>query len=151
MGAGESQSTPMIQPSPSSFPGTLRQPCRIHVLNQVYHQVKNLGPDGYVEHRHRLVGHHEFWTQYKGSGYGYPLALASAQFVGKSMHELLGRSYLNVVHYRLDPFLHFFLVLANFLDSERFGDDLFDRHSRVQRLVGILEDYLDLTPERFQF
>ena len=36
------------------------------------------------------------------------------------------------------------------MDDERLGDDRADRLARIQRRVGILEDHLDLAPQRGQ-
>ena len=39
-------------------------------------------------------------------------------------------------------------VGADAVDDERLGQDVADRHARVERRVGVLEDVLDLPPDR---
>ena len=59
-------------------------------LLQVLHQVEDLGLDGHVEGRHRLVGHDQLGLEGQGPGQADPLALAAGELVGVAVDRLAG-------------------------------------------------------------
>src|SRR5260370_921183 len=57
------------------------QKCEREPLLQVFEQSQNIGLDGCIPRRRRLIGNHKSWFTSQRLGNGYSLALASAQFV----------------------------------------------------------------------
>ena len=114
---------------------------------QLFQQVDDLRLDGDVQRRDRFVAHQDAGTQRKGPRDPDPLTLPPGELVritvdvvGVEPHHvqqllnttpmLLGRQHVG-------------------MDRKRFADDVTDRHPRVQRGVGVLEDHLDVAAHVF--
>jgi len=111
-----------------------RQP---HLLLQLHQQVDDLGLDGDVERAHGLVAYQQPGAQDKRPGYPDALALAARELVGVAV-DLVGQQP-DPLHHRLD---HPRPVPSRQLRPqrhERLGDDLPDRHARVERRQRVLE------------
>ena len=62
--------------------------------------------------------------------------------MGKPVEEIFRRDQFDVAHRTLHPRLDLCLVLRGLLNTDRLGDDLLDRHARIERLERILKDDL---------
>jgi len=69
--------------------------------------------------------------------------------VGVAVDEVLGRPQAGVFQRPMDPRRPLGFVRREVMDLERFSDDLTDDHQRVERLVGVLEDHLDVAAQGF--
>src|SRR4051812_963470 len=115
---------------------------------QVAKKVEDLGLDRDVEGRHRLVGDDQLRIEGESPRYADALALAARELVREAV------VVLGVEADRLHQLLHAPLApplsLVDPVDLERVGDDRADGLARVERRVRVLEDHLDLAPERLQ-
>ena len=117
----------------------------LEVLLQVGEQVDHLSLDRDVECRDGFVGDHELGAERQRAGDPDPLPLAARELVRKAVVVLRREPNL------LEKLLHLPLSLApvaDAVDRERRADDRPDPLARVQRGVGILEDNLQLPPQR---
>ena len=114
---------------------------------QILQQIDDLRLHRDVERRHRLVAHHQPWPQYQRPRDPHPLALAA----GKLMRKPLRRPHRQPdqpQHLRhLPPRRR---VGLRAMDQQRLHDDVFHRHARIERAVGVLENNLHPRPHRAQ-
>src|SRR5207247_766372 len=96
------------------------------------------------EHRDGFVGHQELRLQDGGPRDRYALSLAPGELVRKAEQEGPRRSQPRIGERLLDPGLRFGAVPAQAIHDQRLRDDVVDGLFRVQRLVRILEDDLEL-------
>ena len=103
-------------------------------------EVQDLGPDGNVQGRHRLVQEDELRRRDEGAGDGDALPLAAAELVGIERGALAREpDHLQNV---ADASSRGGAAQAIF-SGQRLGDDVFHAHSRIERAEGILEHRLD--------
>ena len=81
-------------------------------------------------------------TMNLGAGDADALALAAGELM-RVAHGVLGVE-ADELHQLHDALAALLLVFAQLVHVERFADDVFDRHARVERGVRILEDHLHL-------
>ena len=112
---------------------------------QVLEQVDDLGLDRYVERGDRLVGDDQLGPQRERAGNPDALPLAAGELVRVAV------VVLGVEADQLEQLLHGALDPARRLDllqPERRAHDRPHRVPGIERGVGILEDHLDLAPQR---
>src|SRR4249920_773217 len=112
---------------------------------ELLEQVHDLRLDRDVERRHRLVEDHHPRVEGERPCDADALPLAARELMWEAV-RVLGRE-----PDRAQELLHSAIPLASAveaMDPERLGDDVPDRHARVQRGVRILEDDLDVPPDR---
>ena len=116
----------------------------LELLAQVFEQVDDLGLDGHVQRRHRLVADDELRVQAQRPGDPHPLALAAAHLVRVAVRELRGQpAYGEQLG---DPAVAPARVRLDAVDAHRLVQDGADLHAGVERAVRVLEDDLDLLP-----
>ena len=118
---------------------------QVELLLQVGEQVDHLRLDRDVERRDGLVGDHELGPERQRARDPDALPLAAGELVRKPV-VVLGRE-----PHLLEQLLHLPLSLppvADAVDRERRADDLSHPLARVQRRVRVLEDDLELPPQR---
>ena len=112
------------------------------LLPQVGEQVDDLGLDGHVQRRHRLVRHQQLRLHAQRPGDGHPLALSAGHLrwtlvqialLHPHIVELEGRLCPQAAPGRLHP-----------VDTHRLGNDLRRRHPGIETGGGVLEDDLPL-------
>ena len=112
---------------------------------QVLEQVDDLRLDRHVEGAHRFVGHDQLGPQGQGPGDPDALPLAAGELVRVAV-VVLGveaDEFEQFLHVAFDPAGH-----LDVLQPERGAYDPSDRVPGVERRVGVLEDHLDLAPQR---
>ena len=114
---------------------------------QVEQQVDDLRLDRDVERRDRLVGDDQRRVQRERAGDADALALAAGERVREAVH--VGGRQLHQVEQLAHP-PPALLERAHAVDQQRLGDDVGDRHARVERRERVLEDHLHLAPQRPQ-
>src|SRR5579884_768757 len=136
----------------------------LEFLLQLFHEVEDLRLDGHVERRHRFVGDHEIGPKSERSGDADALTLAAAELVWVAV-DVLGRESDGLQQLlndgppapgRAAQTPATVAVFAQVVPSrngagkifERLGYDLVDRHPRVKRAEGVLEDHLHLPTHR---
>ena len=112
-------------------------------LLQIPHQVEDLGLDGNVERRNRLVGDDEFRVERERSGEADTLPLTARELVRIQLGRAGGETDLAE---ELDDTFVLRTTVTDPLDDERLPDDRLDAHARVERGVRVLEDHLQVTP-----
>ncbi len=117
---------------------------QVELALQVFQQVDDLGLDGYVQRRNRLVADDELRPQRDRARDADALSLATGELVRVPV-VVLGVE-ADALHERLHVGLDAVLGLDP-LDPEGRPDDRADRVPRVQRRVRILEDHLNVAPE----
>src|SRR5436309_2384493 len=117
------------------------------LLAQLQEELEDLRADRDVEHRDGFVGHQELRIQDEGPRDRYALSLAPGELVRKAEQEVPRRSQPRIGERLLDPGLRFGAVPAQAIPDQRLRDDIVDGLFRVQRLVRILEDDLELLPQ----
>ena len=120
---------------------------KVQLLLQILHQVKDLGLDGYVQGRYRLVAYNELWIDRQRPGDSDSLAPAAVQLMGICVYQTLGQSHQvhDLLHLLCDGGL--FIGLVNTLHQQRFNDCLADRHPGIQGSKGVLEYNLHILPQ----
>ena len=112
---------------------------------QILEQVDDLGLDRHVQRGNRLVGDDQLGPQRERAGNPDALPLAAGELVRVAV------VVLGVEADQLEQLLDGALDPAGRLDllqPERGADDGADRVPGIERGVGILEDHLDLAPQR---
>ena len=113
---------------------------------QLAEQVDHLRLHAHVEGRGRLVQHDEGRRQHEGARHRDALALPAGELVRIAMprrwvepdvDQRLGGAAIALLEAR-----------ARLVHLQPFGDDVADRHARAERAIGVLEDYLEVAPER---
>jgi len=99
-------------------------------LAKIQQQVHNLCLDRDIERAQRLITNDEVRFESECSGNAYPLTLPPAEFVRVARHAIRAKSYL--VEQLSNERFAFGNGLADIVDNERFGNDLFDGHSGVE-------------------
>ena len=99
-------------------------------LLEPVHQVEDLGADGDVERRDRLVGHDQPRAEGQRPGEADPLALAAGKLVRVAFHR--ARAEPDLLQ-KLDDPLPALLLVAEAVDDQRLGQDVADPHARVER------------------
>ena len=117
-------------------------------LLQVEQQVQDLRLDRDVERRDRLVGHDELGVQRQRAGDADALALAAGELVRDSGRWSTARSPTSSSSSPRAPAA--LGAVAHAVDQQRLADDVADRHARVERGVGVLEDHLHVPAQRPQ-
>ena len=110
-------------------------------LLEPVHQVEDLGADGDVKSRDRLVGDDEGGAEGEGPGQADALALAAGELVRIAVHRPGAEA--DLFEQLLDA-LTPFLAVADAVDGEGLGEDLVDAHARIEGRVGVLEHELHL-------
>ncbi len=111
---------------------------------QISEQVDDLRLDRNVERRDRLVEHHELGVERQGPGDADPLPLAAGELVRIAIEVARIEADL------LERFLYLgepLAAVAVRVNDQPFFDDAADRHSRVERAVGVLEDDLHVAAD----
>jgi hypothetical protein len=112
-------------------------------LLELHQQIDDLRLDRHVEGRDRLVADDEVWLERQRPGDADSLPLAARELV-RMPTDMLPREADEVEKF-CDPCAPGGGV-ADAMDHERLGDDVADRHPRVQRAERILENDLHLPP-----
>ncbi len=112
------------------------------LLLELYEQVDDLGLDGDVESRDRLVADDDLRLEDDGAGNADALALATRELVRIAVLELEVEA--DGLHDLLDAGIAFCLRLVGTCDIDRLCDDVRDGHARIQGAIGVLEDELHL-------
>ena len=110
-------------------------------------QVQDLRLDRDIECRDRFVAHQQLGFENERPGDADALPLAAREFVWVAPCMVGGKPY--EVHHPLD-FLEALRGGPEPVDPEALADAVADRCSRVERRIGILENDLDLAPERLE-
>jgi hypothetical protein len=114
---------------------------------QVEHEVDDLRLDRHVQRRDRLVGHHHLGVERQRAGDGDALALAAGELVGIAL-RVVGRQ-AHLFEQPAHPGLRLGAA-GDAVHQERLHDREAHREARVQRGEGVLEDELDVAPQRLQ-
>ena len=112
---------------------------------QVLHQVDDLGLDRDVERRDRLVADDELGMERQRAGDADALALAAGELVREAL-GVVAREADHLEQLAYPPRL--LRPRPPAVDHERLGDDVLDRHARIERAERVLEDDLHLAPHR---
>ena len=111
-------------------------------LLQVHEEVEDLGLDGDVQGRDRLVADDELGVEGEGAGDADPLAPAAVQFVGVGVGVAPGQAHQ--VHEVGGPVVGLGPGPVQAVDEHELGDDLQHGLAGVEAGVGILEDDLEI-------
>ena len=107
---------------------------------QVFKHVDDLRLDGHVQRGNRLVADDELGVRGERAGDADALALTAGELV-----RVAGRLFAGDAdrgQQLANALVALLLALAQLVHVNRLGDDIADRHARVQRGVRILEDHL---------
>ena len=119
----------------------------VEALLELEEQVEHLGLHGDVERGDGLVGDHEPRLRRQRPGDADALPLAAAEGVGEAVHVLGPHSDQAQ---QLGHAVPARAAVPETVDQERLPDVVEQRHPRIERPERILEDHLDLGPERAQ-
>ena len=108
---------------------------------QVGEQIQDLRLHRHVERADRLIAHHELRLDRQRPRDPHALPLAARQFVRIAFRK--GSVESDLVEQRGDG-------AVQSVNFERLPERLFDRHTRIERAVGILEYDLHPAPQRAQ-
>ena len=111
---------------------------------EVHEEVEDLALDGDVECGDWFVADDEFWVEGEGAGDADALALAAAEFEGEAVCGGGGEADLGEEGGDAEAAIG---GGADFVDVERFADDVADGHARVEGFCGVLEDHLEVAGE----
>ena len=111
------------------------------LLLEVLEQVHDLGLHRDVQGGDRFVEHEQLRIDRQGPGDADALALPAGQLVGIAPSVLGAEA--DVGQQRRDPIAPLAAGRADAMHREHLGDRVGDRHARVERRVGVLEDDLD--------
>jgi len=118
----------------------------VEALLQILEQFDNLGLNGHVEGAGWFIEDQQPGMQDNRPGDGDPLALSAGKFMGIAIEHFLGQAdFDQCLNNQAAPL---FPVTADPVDFKSFADDLFDGQSRGQGRKGILENHLDILPQR---
>src|SRR5208337_496760 len=118
----------------------------IHLPLEIQEELQNLGPNGDVEHGHRLVSHHELWVKDQRSGNHHPLSLASTQFMGEPGVDLLWGVEAHAAHHLEGP-LPLLYLSSDAVKLQRLRYGVPDSDPRIERRHRVLIDHLRCPPE----
>src|SRR2546426_761494 len=123
------------------------QVCEALLLAQLEEELQDLCANRDIEHRDGFVGDQELRVQDERSGDRHALSLSSGELVRIPEQEVPRRPQARIGDRLLDPGFRLRAVPAQAVHDERFRDDVVHRMLRIQRLVRILEDDLELLPQ----
>jgi hypothetical protein len=106
-------------------------------------EVEDLGLDGHVESRHRLIGHNQTGPQDQSPGNSDSLALTTRELM--RITSCMGGLETDQLQHLGNPNMTF-ILRRHSMDPQALGDRLTDRAPRIEGAVGILEDHLHLAP-----
>jgi hypothetical protein len=113
-----------------------KQVRQLELLLQIFQQVNDLRLNGNVERRNGFVAHDEFGTDGERPGDPDALALSAGKLVRIAICVVgLQPNQLQQLLYALVDRL----AGRETVNAHRLGDDVADRHPRIQRSEGILE------------
>ena len=110
---------------------------------QIDQEVEDLRADRDIQGADRLIADHQLGMQRQGAGDTDPLALAAREFMGEPVEGLVAHSHL-----RQQPARDWvpFVIRQPAVGAQAFGDDFADGEAWIERLVGILENHLEVRP-----
>src|SRR3954463_223015 len=114
------------------------------LLLQIHEQVDDLRLHGNIQRAHRFIADDQLGLDRQSAGDPNPLTLASAEFVRITLGVLRIQPY--VLQQLDDTVAPGAGIFGQFVDIDRFPDDLLHSHARVQGIVRILEDHLEPAP-----
>src|SRR4051812_27733692 len=113
---------------------------------EVLKKVHDLGLDGDIQRRDRLVANDELRLHCKRSRDGDPLPLASRELMGIPAHRFSPEpAKIEELKYSLHSFG---AIGSEPMDRQRLQQDLLDGHPGIERSVRILKDDLHPSPHR---
>ena len=108
---------------------------------QIGQQVQNLCADGHIERRDRLVTDNQFRLHRNGAGNGDALALATGKFMRIASRMFgLQTNLLQEARNTGGPLIGW----HDLMQHQGFGQKIPDRHARIERGEGVLENQLRL-------
>ena len=116
------------------------------LFTQIVQQVDDLRLNGNVQSGNRFVCNDKFRLHDDGTSHADTLTLTAGELVRITRRMLRNKAY----HFQ--NFVNFFvyiLFVLYALYNKAFGNDISDRHTRIQRCDRILEDHLNLGDEFF--
>ncbi len=117
------------------------------LLLKVEQQVQDLRLDRHIERGDRFIGHDEPRVKRQGARDADALALAAAERVRETTHVLGPQAHQAE---QLGHACGALIGIGHAVHQQRLAHDLQQRHARVQRRIGILEDHLHLAAQRLQ-
>ena len=118
-----------------------KQICGTELVLELLKKVQNLGLNGYVKCRDRLVADDQLWLQSERAGNADTLTLTAGELMRITV-DVLGVQSDNVE--KLADTLNALFLGAHAVNGHGLGDDLADGHTGIQRSIRILEDKLHL-------
>ena len=119
----------------------------VELVLQLQHQLQDLGPHAHVEHRDRLVGDQDVRLQDDCPGQRDALLLTAREVSWVLAHELAGRREADPLERGDDLGLGRLRVVGHVVELEGVKHGGADRHRRVERCMGVLEDDLESLAE----
>ena len=118
------------------------------LLLQILEQIDDLRLHRNVQRAHRFVADDQLRLDRQRAGDADALALPAAEFMRIPLR--VNRVEADRLQQFGDAFLPRGFAVGQFVDVQRLADDLLDRHARIERAVGVLENHLELAPPRAQ-
>ena len=115
---------------------------------EILEEVDDLRLDRHVQRRHRLIADDQRWLDGERPRDPDALALTARELVRIAVRVLRQESHVGQQLAHAPGALR--AVADDAVNGQRLGDDLPDRHPRIQRAVRILEDHLHLATDRTQ-
>ena len=110
-----------------------------HLLLQLAEHVDDLRLNGHVQRGHRLVADDELRVEGERAGDADALALAAGELMGVAGGMLAVEPH--AVHQLQNPLMALLLARVHLMYVQRLADDIRDRHARVERGIGVLENH----------
>ena len=114
---------------------------------KVEHQIDDLSPDRHVQRRHRFVGDDDLGLERERARDGHSLPLSAGKLVRITLRRVGRQS--DMLQQPRDPLLGG--SFGDAVDVQRLRHRKADSQARIERGVGVLEDHLDLAPQRPHF
>ena len=105
-------------------------------------KAKDLGANGDIQHRNRLVSHQQIRLQDECASNHYPLSLSAGELGRTALPKVLGGGQTTGLEGKSHPFLPLLRGGRQAMDFERLRHDVEHRLLGIQRFVGVLEDHL---------
>ena len=115
------------------------------LILQLIEHVDDLGLNGHVQRRYRLIADDEVGVDGQRAGDADTLALSAGELVSVAGGMFAVQPHM--VHQLQNARHALFLGLVKFMDIQRLADDVGDRHAWVQGRIGILKDHGGLFAE----
>ena len=112
----------------------------------VFHQIDDLGLDGYIQCRNRLVSNNQLRIHDQSPGYADTLALTAGELVGIAVGLLSTQA--DPFQYPGDLVIQIFLVFVHMMDDQAFGNQLLNLLAGIKAGLRILEDHLHIKPQK---